>query len=113
MISNNKATAFVYSLFGFGEKQNKRQYFVVILVHIMAWLAFFSLPLLFFNIQVTNNKFFLKETINRLMGVNAGGFFLFRLPLSYPGIFLQTKKKLVPPTVTYFFFCFAGTGKLY
>ena len=90
MTNSNKATAFVYALFGFGAKQSKKQRVIIIVIHIMAWLAFFSLPLLFFNIRVTNNKFFLKEVINKLLLI---AFFYFNYYYLIPVFFSRQKRK--------------------
>jgi hypothetical protein len=82
---------FIYTLFGFRTAESKRQRWLVILVHCLGWLTFFSLPILFFNIEITNKNFLLKECINKLFLV---AFFYFNYYFLLPNFFLKGKRRM-------------------
>lgn len=81
---------FIYTMFGFRAAESKRQRWLVILVHILGWLLFFSLPILFFNIEISNKDFLLKECINKLFLI---AFFYINYYYFLPRFFLKGKRK--------------------
>jgi len=55
----------LYYLFGFKRIQSVRQLLLIILAHLVGWLFFFSLPTIFFRIEIVDSAFLYKEIVNK------------------------------------------------
>jgi hypothetical protein len=71
---NSGLTENLEYLFGFKSINSSRQLLLVIMVHSLAWLFFFSLPTVFFRIEIVDPKFIYKEIVNK--GILIGFFYL-------------------------------------
>jgi len=91
MASNTKdrVPANFYYLFGFKKIKTPAQLITVVCVHIVAWLLFFTLPIFFFRIQISNSDFVYRELINKVFLV---GFFYFNYFFLIRKFFLKKKR---------------------
>jgi two-component system LytT family sensor kinase len=88
LIRKEKLLGFLPMLWGFQKPTSPLKLSLVILLHLIGWMIFFSSPLLFFDVQITDNSFLLKEFINKLFLVAAFYFnYFYLLPK-----FFETRK---------------------
>src|SRR2546421_3075191 len=78
-----------YYLFGFKKINKPFHLLLVITAHLIGWLIFFSLPLFFFRIEITDSIFWYKEVINKLFLV---AFFYFNYFILIPRLFIKGKR---------------------
>ncbi|HEV7621352.1 MAG TPA: histidine kinase [Flavisolibacter sp.] len=69
-MNKNDYLNFFYYLFGFKKIRNRMLFVFVICAHLAGWLIFFSLPLLFFRIEINDNIFWYRELINKIFLVS-------------------------------------------
>ena len=80
---------FFYYLFGFKKINTPLQLALVIGTHLVAWIFFFTLPLLFFRIEISDTHFLEKELINKLFLI---GFFYFNYFFLIPRFFFKRER---------------------
>src|SRR5919199_4708583 len=88
-MSKENIINFFYSLFDYKRIHTRLQLLLVIAAHILGWLLFFSLPLLFFRIRFTDADFFYKELVNKLFLIS---FFYFNYFYLIPRFFFSRKR---------------------
>jgi two-component system LytT family sensor kinase len=89
--------SFIYNLFGLHKINRKAKLALVIVLHIICWLAFLTFPILLFRIQIVEPAFFYKELINKLFLI---AFFYFNYFILIPEFFSKGRR------LTYFLLLF-------
>jgi len=87
-MNKDRGLNFFYYLFGFKKITSTSQWALVIMTHIIAWLIFFTLPVFFFRVEISDQRFFYRELTNKLFLI---GFFYFNYFFLIPKFFIRRK----------------------
>jgi len=60
---------FLYTLFGFQKTKSRLHLLIIIIIHIIIWLLFLQLPLLFYPVRVDDKTFWYREFISKLLPI--------------------------------------------
>lgn len=85
----SKASDLFYYLFGFKKINSRLQLIWVILIHIIGWLTFLCLPLLFYPLRFNSPWFIYKQAFDKLFVI---GFFYLNHYYFIPKFFLNKKR---------------------
>jgi hypothetical protein len=70
-ITNKKIwNNFLYTLFGFQKTKSRLHLLIIIIIHIVIWLLFLQLPLLFYPVRVDDKTFWYREFISKLLPIS-------------------------------------------
>jgi two-component system, LytTR family, sensor kinase len=78
----------LYTLFGFEKGRDRTQVALIILIHVLAWGAFFLIPLLFYPVRFESPHFFLTEILGKVLPV---GLFYINYFFLLPRLFEKKK----------------------
>lgn len=87
-MSKETSLNFFYYLFGFKKINSGKQWTLVVVTHVIAWLIFFTLPLFFFRVEISDNRFLYRELANKFFLI---GFFYFNYFFLIPKFFIRKK----------------------
>lgn len=90
MAARETINSFLFTLFGFGRAKNKAHILLIVLIHIAGWCILFLLPVFFYPVRITNNRFIIRELIDKIFLV---GFFYLNYYVLIPRFF--EKKKIL------------------
>ncbi len=91
MAAKENLNSFLFTLFGFGKAKSKAHILLIVLIHIAGWCILFLLPVFFYPVRISNNRFFIRELIDKIFLV---GFFYLNYYVLIPRFF-EKKKSLV------------------
>jgi two-component system LytT family sensor kinase len=91
----------LYALFGFEKGRDRTQIALMILIHVLAWGAFFLFPLLFYKVRFETPNIFLTEVLGKVLPV---GLFYINYFFLLPRLFERKKY------IAYFLFVFLAIG---
>lgn len=79
---------FLFTLLGFQKTRSRFHLLIIVLIHLAAWCLFLLLPLLFYPIRFTNNRFLYAELLSKLLPI---GFFYLNYYYLLPRFFEKRK----------------------
>src|SRR5688572_30372163 len=91
MAAKENLNSFLFTLFGFSKAKSKAHILLIVLIHIAGWCILFLLPVFFYPVRISNNRFFMRELIDKIFLV---GFFYLNYYVLIPRFF-EKKKSLV------------------
>ncbi|MCU7548327.1 histidine kinase [Chitinophagaceae bacterium LB-8] len=83
-----KASDLFYHVFGFKKISSRLQFIWVVFIHIIGWLTFLCLPLLFYPLRFSSPWFIYKQVLDKLFVI---GFFYFNHYYLIPRFFISKK----------------------
>jgi two-component system, LytTR family, sensor kinase len=86
--SRENINNFLFTLFGFQKTRNVSHLLVIVLIHILAWCLFFTLPLIFLPVRVSNSRLLYAEFLSKLLPI---GFFYLNYYFLLPRFFERRK----------------------
>lgn len=81
---------FLYTLFGFQKTKSRLHLLIIIIIHVIIWLLFLQLPLLFYPVRVDDRTFWYREFISKLLPI---GLFYLNYYFFLPRFFEKRKYK--------------------
>jgi two-component system LytT family sensor kinase len=78
------------SIFGFEKSSSRKNKWLVISIHFLGWLLLFGLPFLFYPLNITDNRFFVSQLIDKFFLIS---FFYFNYYFLIPRLFENGKRK--------------------
>jgi hypothetical protein len=90
MAAKENLNSFLFTLFGFGKAKSKAHILLIVLIHIAGWCILFLLPVFFYPVRISNNRFLIRELIDKIFLV---GFFYLNYYVLIPRFF-EKKKSL-------------------
>jgi two-component system LytT family sensor kinase len=99
MNSKENINNFLFTLFGFQKTRNSTHFVFIVFIHLSAWCLFFLLPLIFYPIRFSNNRFLYGELLGKLLPI---GFFYLNYYYLLPRFFEKRKR------LAYFILVLAG-----
>lgn len=88
MAAKENINSFLFTLFGFGKAKSRAHILLIVLIHLGGWCIFFLLPVFFYPVRISSNRFVVRELIDKIFLV---GFFYLNYYVLIPRFFEKKK----------------------